>query len=201
MDFYMDEFLKLEYEQCLGLIKYYDERHQSLVKFCAGLSSAVPSLLLAIFQLGSEVTPYFWKFTTLISGVTAIGLLAIYTVLIQTRLYFIYPARQVNAIRRTVLSTHTGFTDNQMYLDTSFNALKWTSSHTLLNAFVALQIGSFISLVLYSVCWKSLNTIYFASVTVGVGFVSACIVFGLSAWYLHTKSQYHPDRSVHGQRP
>ena len=46
----MNDFLKTEYEQCLSLIKYYDERHHSLVKYASGLSSAFPSLLMAIYH-------------------------------------------------------------------------------------------------------------------------------------------------------
>lgn len=193
----MDEFLKIEYEQCLSLIKYYDERHQSLVKFCAGLSSAVPSLLLAIFQLGGQAATHFWEFTALISGVTALGLLAIFTVLVQTRLYFIYPARQVNAIRRIGLGSQTEFSNNQMYLDTTFSAFKWSSSHTLLNAFVTLQIGAFSSLLVYSLFVGSTTQGCVIFVASGVGLFISALVFGSSAWYLHTKSKRHPDESIH----
>lgn len=196
----MDEFLKIEYEQCLSLIKYYDERHQSLVKFCAGLSSAVPSLLLAIFQLGNGVSVHFWKFTAVISIGTALGLLAIFTVLIQTRLYFIYPARQVNAIRLTVLQAQSVFTNNQMYLDTEFSAFKWLSSHTLLNAFVVLQIGVFIAMSVYSMKIDTVNQNCLLWVAIGAGLFVALVIFGLSAWYLYSKSKQHPDVSIHGKR-
>ena len=196
----MNGFLKIEYEQCLSLIKYYDERHQSLVKFCAGLSSAVPSLLLAIFQLGNNVAEHFWQFTAVISIVTALGLLAIFTVLVQTRLYFIYPVRQVNAIRFTALQAQSVFTNNQMYLDTNFNAFKWLSSHTLLNAFVALQIGAFFAMSVYSINIESLNPGCLLWLAIGVGICGALVIFGLSAWYLNTKSKQHPDVSIHGKR-
>jgi hypothetical protein len=195
----MNEFLKIEYEQCLSLIKYYDERHQSLVKFCAGLSSAVPSLLLAIFQLGGQAATHFWEFTALISGVTALGLLAVFTVLVQTRLYFIYPARQVNAIRRVGLESQTEFSNNQMYLDTTFNAFKWSSSHTLLNAFVALQIGAFLAVLAYSLYSGSATQGCVIFVASGAGLFFSALVFGSSAWYLHTKSKQHPDESIHGR--
>lgn len=195
----MDEFLKIEYEQCLNLIKYYDERHHSLVKYCAGLSSAVPSLLLAIYQLGGQAAIHFWEFTALIAGVTSLGLLALFTVLVQTRLYFIYPVRQVNAIRRVGLGSQTVFSNNQMYLDTNFNAFKWTSSHTLLNVFVALQIGAFVSLLIYSICVNSHGE--GRSIPAAwIGLVTSILVFGASAWYLHTKSKQHPDKSIHGRQ-
>ena len=194
----MDEFLKLEYEQCLSLVKYYDERHQSLVKFCAGLSSAVPALLLSIYQLGNDVAVYFWKFTAVISIGTALGLLAIYTVLIQTRLYFVYPVRQVNAIRKEALNALPGFTNNQMYLDTNFSAFKWTSSHTLLNGFVALQVGVFVGLFVFSIFFNAENIRCLSWYSVGIGVVASTIIFFLSAWYLISKSKQHPDTSIHG---
>lgn len=196
----MNEFLKIEYEQCLDLVKYYDERHQSLVKFCAAMSSAVPSLLLAIFQLGNNVAVHFWIFTSIISLATALGLLAIFTVLVQTRLYFIYPTRQVNAIRRVALQTQNVFNDNQMYLDTTFNAFKWTSSHTLLNGFVVLQIGMFIGLFIYSTFIGTEAQKYLLWLAACVGLLSSILIFGFSAWYLYSKSKQHPDASVHGKR-
>lgn len=196
----MDEFIKTEYEQCLSLVKYYDERHQSLVKFCAGLSSAVPSLLLAIFQLGNDVAIHFWKFTAVISIGTALGLLAIFTVLIQTRLYFIYPVRQVNAIRKEVLITQSGFSNNQMYLDTNFSAFKWTSSQTLLNGFVALQVGLFVGLFVFSIYFNTVDISCLPWYAVIAGLIFALAIFSLSAWYLISKSKLHPDASVHGVR-
>ncbi|WP_303903588.1 hypothetical protein [Thiohalomonas denitrificans] len=195
----MNEFLKIEYEQCLSLIKYYDERHQSLVKFCAGLSSAVPSLLLTIFQLGDQAATHFWEFTALISGVTTLGLLSVYTVLVQTRLYFIYPVRQVNAIRRVGLDSQTEFTNNQMYLNTTFSAFKWSSSHTLLNGFVALQIGAFSSLSTYSLYADSTKPDCAVITAAGIGLFLSLLVFGISAWYLHAKSKQSPDKSIHGR--
>ncbi len=196
----MNEFLKTEYEQCLMLLKYYDERHQSLIKFASGLSSGVPSLLLAFYGLGGATTMHFWKFASLLSAMTAISLLAIFTVMVQVRLYFVYPARQVNAIRRSALKDVSGlFTNNQMYLDTTFSAFKWSSAHSLLNAFVALQIGAFTGLAVFSLYFESRDTDCLVLISGGVGIATAGIVFGLSAWYLHRKSKYHADRSIHNR--
>lgn len=194
----MNDFLKTEYEQCLSLIKYYDERHQSLVKYASGMSGAIPSLLLAIFQLGNGAEQYFWQFTFIISVVTTIGLTSIFTVLIQTRLYFIYPVRQVNSIRKHSLANieNTAF-ENQMYLNTTFNAFKWSSSHTLLNFFVALQVGAFAGLAAY----VALLLVRYEQCVVGLsmsfGLLFSLILFGVSSLYLYKSSKYHPDRSIH----
>ena len=160
----------------------------------------MPSLLLAIFQLGNDVAMYFWQLTAAISIGTVLGLLALYTVMIQTRLYFIYPVRQVNAIRKTALQSQDEFKNNQMYLDTKFSAFKWLSSQTLLNGFVALQIGVFISLFVFSIFFHAKNLVSLTWLAIGTGFFVSLVIFGLSAWYLHSKSKLHPDISIHGVR-
>lgn len=195
----MNEFLKTEYEQCLSLIKYYDERHHSLIKYASGLSGAVPSLLLAIYQLGGDSVQHFWEFVMIISLVTTIGLLSIFTVLIQTRLYFIYPVRQVNSIRQFCLKEldGSGF-NNQMYLNTSFNAFKWSSSHTLLNLFVAMQVGVFSGLSVYAYMNQIGAVEGVVSKSVISGILLTLILFGSSAWYLSQNSKHHPDKSIHG---
>ena len=196
----MNEFLKTEYEQCISLIKYYDERHHALIKFASGMSGALPSLLLAIFQLGGNAALYFWQFTLIISLVTTLGLLSIFTVLIQTRLYFIYPVRQVNSIRRYSLETMSEDAfDNQMYLNTSFNAFKWSSTHTLLNLFVAMQVGVFAGLAVYSYMTISNYQECIISFPIGAGFFFTIMLFISSAIYLHQSSKHHPDKSIHSE--
>ena len=194
----MNEFLKTEYEQCLSLIKYYDERHHALVKYASGLSGAIPSLLLAIYQLGDNTNQYFWQFTLIISFLSALGLLSIFTVLIQTRLYFIYPVRQVNSIRRYSLKElNDSEFNNQMYLNTSFNAFKWSSSHTLLNLFIAMQVGVFAGLSVYSYMVSKSIGECIISTSLGSGLLMTLILFGSSALYLFRNSKYHPDKSIH----
>jgi hypothetical protein len=194
----MNDFLKLEYEQCMGLVKYYDERHHSLMKYAVGLSSGVPSLLLGIYGLGEAVQPVFWDVAGLICLITMIGLLAIMAAIVQTRLYFVYPARQLNAIRKQSLrKVAKDFRDNQMYLDTTFNAFKWNSSHTFQQAIVALQVGLFGGLSAFS--WKFATSIRSENILNSsmAAVIVAAAVFGISASYLSQKSQYHPDKSVH----
>ena len=194
----MDDFLKTEYEQCFSLIKYYDERHQALVKYASGLSGAIPSLLLAIYQLSGNAEQYFWEFTFIISLVATIGLLSIFTVLIQTRLYFIYPVRQVNSIRRYGLEQlEENIFNNQMYLSTSFNAFKWTSSHTLLNFFVSMQVGIFAGLTAYVYMLLKYPQQCTITIAVIIAVVFSLILFSASSLYLYVNSKYHPDKSVH----
>lgn len=197
----MHEFLKTEYEKCIELLRYYDERHHTLVMFTAGMSSGVPSLLMTLHGLTGTAAQYFWEFSALVSAITALGLLSIFTVIVQLRLYFVYPARQVNALRKMFLSETCGqFSENQMYLDTSFNAFKWNSAHTLLNVFVSLQIGAFFGLTLFCLNIKDTEKLLLIYYSGGFGTLAAITTFGLSARYLYTKSKQHADVSVHERK-
>lgn len=195
----MNEFLKLEYEQCMELVKYYDERHHSLMKFSAGLSSGVPTLLLGIYGLGTNIEPIFWDVSAFICLVTMVGLLSILVAITQTRLYFVYPARQLNAIRGEFLHTVAkDFSGNQMYLDTTFNAFKWSSSHTVQQIIVALQVGLFGGLALFSGLATTICRSSNALISLIVAFAIAVAAFLISARYLKSKSALHPDKAVHG---
>jgi hypothetical protein len=85
----MDEFLKLEYEQCLSLVQYYDEKHLSLMKFAGGLGSAVAGVFFGFHELLGEQAPPNWPLAALLSGFAFLGLLAIYMAMVQNRVYFV----------------------------------------------------------------------------------------------------------------
>lgn len=195
----MNDFMKTEYTECLSLLKYYDERYHSMVKFSAGLSSAVPSLLMGLYTMRDMTIDNFWPFASFVSAMTSLGLLAIFTVMIQLRLYFIYPARQVNALRRTFLSMpETTFQDNQMYLDTTFSAFKMNSTHTVLNLFVSVQVGIFAALANFGIFIQSMDKFGAIWCSAVVGLLIVIFAFGLASYYLYERSKYHPDLSVHG---
>ena len=194
----MDEFLKVEYEGCLDLLKHYDERHLSLVKFTTGVSSSAVTLIFGFYALSSDAHHYFWYFAAMLAGIAAVGLLTVFAAMVQNRLYFIYPARQMNAIRRAMLGKIVAeFSDNQMYLTTDVRPFKLMSMYTLMNFLVALQIGAFLAF-----SWFAM-TVDLADVTPSivralVAAVSvAVLVFGLSAKYLVKLGQYYPDSAVH----
>lgn len=194
----MNDFLKLEYEQCMGLVKYYDERHHALMKFAVSISSGVPTLLLGIYGLGANLTSVFWNAAAVICLVTMLGLLSILAAITQTRLYFVYPARQLNAIRAEYLRTVAqSFTDNQMYLDTTPNAFKLYSSHTVQQAMVALQVGLFAGLFVFALNVTTLSSVTNICIGTNVAISVAVAAFLTSARYLHKKSSLHPDKAVH----
>lgn len=194
----MSDFLETEYKECLALLKYYDERHQSLLKFSAALSSGVPTLLLAIHGLKDLPSQTFWTFTFLISVASSIGLLVIFLTMVQTRLYFIYPVRQANAIRKYFLSLDENkFSENQMYLSTNFSAWKAKSTQTITNLFVCLQVGLFIGCSVFAYVFPRNLLEQPICISSVVGFVSSLIFFGWSSYYLWKSSKYHPDKSIH----
>jgi hypothetical protein len=192
----MDEFLRVEYEQCIALIKYYDAKELSLVKFAAAVSSAVLSVVVGLSGVGgggqAEAT---WGLIGLLSGVTALGLLAIFVAMVQYRLYFIYPARQANAIRAT---SAEGFGRNQMYVSTRVSAFKFRSTHSVMSAFICLEIGAFAGLFGFSTsAWLREGVIGLVG-TLGVGFVGAVLPYWLAMRYLVAKSAMTADEAVHG---
>ena len=194
----MDDFLKTEYEGCLDLLKHYDERHLSLVKFATGVSNGAVTLIFGFYALSSDAHSHFWYFAAALSGTAATGLLTVFAAMVQNRLYFIYPARQVNAIRRAMLGNLvTEFSDNQMYLTTDVRPFKFLSMHTLMNFLVALQVGVFLAF-----SWFAM-TVDFAEVAPSIvraligAALTTVLVFGLSAVYLIITGRYHPDRAIH----
>lgn len=194
----MEDFLKVEYESCLGLIRYYDERHLSLVKFTTAVSSSVISLIFGFRAFSPSTQSYFWSFAAALTGVAALGLLTIFFAMVQNRLYFVYPARQVNAIRRMMLAKVTAeFIDNQMYTSTDVRAFKFFSLQSLMNFLVAMQIGVFIAF-----CWfaASADSSEFRSFIWPALLMSGSVsigLFALSAWYLITRGRQHADASIH----
>lgn len=189
----MDKFEEIEYKQCLASMKYFDDRYLSLLKFATGIASAAPPVIYVLFNLDFETDLDYWNFMTFLSLITALGLSALFVAMIQNRLYFIYPARQVNSIRNSQFSgKNPPVFQNQMYTDTNINAFKWVSSQTLINLFVSLQISFFFGMAYFSLNNNQFpieslicRSLFFAVFT-------ALVIFGISSIYLSIKSKFHP---------
>ena len=194
----MDKFDEIEYEQCLASLKYYDDRHLSLLKFATGISSAVPPVVYALYNLDVETDLDYWNFVIFLSLITALGLSALFVAMIQNRLYFIYPARQVNSIRKSqFLGENPPLFQNQMYTDVDINAFKWMSSQTLINVFLSFQIGFFFGMAHFSMNIKEFtyDSSMYGSLSVVV--IMALVIFCFSSLYLSIKSKFRPGISVH----
>ena len=194
----MDKFEEIEYKQCLASLKYYDDRYLSILKFATGISSAVPPVIFALYNLDIETDLEYWNFVTFLSLITALGLLALFVAMIQNRLYFIYPARQVNSIRKSqFLGKSPPIFQNQMYTDVDINAFKWMSSQTLMNVFVSFQVSFFLGMAHFSINIEKFtnNSSIYGSLSVVV--ITALLIFCFSSLYLSIKSKFHPNISVH----
>ena len=194
----MDEFLKLEYERCLDLLKHYDERQVALARFATGLSAAVAGLIFGVHDLREDVAASFWGFASLFAGTASLGLAVIFLSMIQNRLYFVFPARQANSIRAFMLKELEGrHFENQMYLSTTFSAFNFRSVHSMINLFVCLQVGAALSLFVYAAgrqggapCW------WFWTTTV-LGVAASAVLFISSGIYLKAQSLKAADRAIH----
>jgi hypothetical protein len=194
----MDKFEEIEYKQCLASLKYYDDRYLSILKFATGISSAVPPVIFALYNLDIETDLEYWNFVTFLSLITALGLSALFVAMIQNRLYFIYPARQVNSIRKSqFLGKNPPIFQNQMYTDVDINAFKWMSSQTLMNVFVSFQISFFLGMAHFSINIEKFtnNSSIYGSLSVVV--ITALLIFCFSSLYLSIKSKFHPNISAH----
>jgi hypothetical protein len=197
----MDDFLKIEYERCLDLAKFYDERQFSLLKVTAALSSGVISALTAIHALGDPFTAAFWHLAAFVSGITSLGLAALFVGMLQTRLYFIYPVRQVNAIRKHLLNKAAGgFNDNQMYLDTSFPAFKMGSAHSVMIGLAALQVSTFLAFVIFAVAITYLELLITTLLCLVVAVLGAILLFAGAAGYLRERGTLPADSGIHNQK-
>ena len=196
----LNDFLKTEYEQCISLIKYYDERHFSIVKYAVGLASGIPAFLVSIYRFGpTEIKAHIWTLTGVVSFMTFLSFVILYIVLVQNRLYFIYPTRQVNEIRRLCvneLSEDIGF-NNQMYTSTNFSAWKWFSTQTLLILFVALQAGIFLGISIYSFRYNPTDQGLELCIASLVSVVFTAFIFFAVATYLTFASKVNADKSIH----
>ena len=194
----MDKFDEIEYKQCLASLKYYDDRHLSLLKFATGISSAVPPVIFALYNLDVETDLEYWNFVTFLSLITALGLSALFVAMIQNRLYFIYPARQVNSIRKSqFLGKNPPLFQNQMYTDVDINAFKWLSSQTLIDVFVSIQISFFFGMAHFSMNIEKFTNTSSIYGSLSVVIIMALVIFSSSSLYLSIKSKFRPGISVH----
>ncbi|MBR9706689.1 hypothetical protein GOV14_06660 [Candidatus Pacearchaeota archaeon] len=173
----------------------------SMIKFMVGISSLIPTSLLAIFKLsGGEIGPFYWLLQGVVFLVTFFALLIVFLYLVQTRLYFVYPTRQLNAIRKYYLEKDKqDFEYNQMYTNYRFSAFKWMSTHT----FIIFGV-SIISTVFWIGGVLSLATYFGVESKWGVSLISGFILLVLSNFlagrYLKNKSRLAADDAVHGSK-
>lgn len=147
-----NEYLMKEYELCFEQLRFYDERHSNILKYLFSLTSAVATAQFAVFKFLQGATPAFFVSQTFLSVVVFIATLLLYMTMLQNRLYFVYIARQINAIRGFLMATEARDFHNQLYTATDFPALKPSSVHTFQLLGAALLSSLFAAVSAFAGC-------------------------------------------------
>jgi hypothetical protein len=115
--------------------------------------------------------------------------------MLQNRLYFVYIARQINAIREFLLATDSpDFKNNQLYTSTSFSALKQSSVHTFQLIGAAMLCGLYAGSFAYGIAHKYKYAMAWALLTfIIVSLIS--IIGGIK--YLAQASCKTADKAIH----
>jgi hypothetical protein len=125
------EYLLKEYTTSHEQLRFYDERHSDILKYLFSLTSLVATAQFAVFKLVQGPTAGFFACQALLSFIVFIATLLLYLAMLQNRLYFVFTARQINAIRDFFMRSEAGeFHNNQLYTSTDFPAFKPSSVHT-----------------------------------------------------------------------
>ncbi|SRR6266542_4551523 len=195
------EYLLKEYELCFEQLRFYDQRQESLLKYAITLTSAIATAQFAIYRLLHDSVVEFFQCSAILSSLVFIGILLLFLAMLQNRLYFIYVARQLNAIRGYLMEAEAGnFKNNQMYISTDFPALKACSIHTFVLVGTALISSMFAGACAYAICRTYSETPSFVLVAVVCTVVLSAEVAGGMA-YLSRFGRKTADHAVHNKRP
>lgn len=191
-------FIHTEYQMCFEQLRYYDTRQEEILKYLITLVSAVATAQFAVFKLFEKPTPGFFSAQSFLSLVVFAGSVLLYLMMLQNRLYFVFVARQINAIRKHMLQTEAvKFTENQMPTSTSFSAFKWSSVHTfqlLGAAFISSLFAGASVFGLFHVAQSP--CVYTTSILVFLGVGTSELIGG--ALYLKIESAKSADEAIHG---
>ncbi|HBU69644.1 MAG TPA: hypothetical protein DEE98_04595 [Elusimicrobia bacterium] len=198
-----NEFLYREYEECFKQMRYYDDRQLSLLKFSIILSSSIITAILAIDKIFPWNSSHFSLILVFLALVVTLGNMLILFSMAVNRMYFVYPVRQINAIRKYLMTEENPnfLPQNQMYLATDVSALKLFSIHSLIMLTVAMLSAIFFSLFMFSLLRlyevKPLNlTLNIAGIT-GIIFLAIEIV-ALSVYFV-SKAHKNCDQAIHNK--
>ena len=192
-------FLHTEYQMCFEQLRYYDTRQEEILKYLITLTSAVATAQFAVFKIFETPTTGFFSAQSFLSIVVFVGSILLYLMMLQNRLYFVFVARQINAIRKYMLKTEAvEFMENQMPTSISFSAFKRSSVHTLQligAAFISSLFAGASVFGLFHVL--QFPYVYTAFVLVFLGVGTSEAIGG--ALYLKNESAKSADEAIHGQ--
>lgn len=195
-----DEFLLKEYSCCYEQLRFYDTRSESILKYLFSLTSAVGTAQFAIYKFINDFSQGFYLWHFLLSIIVFIATLLLLCSLVQNRLYFVYTARQLNAIRGYWLTRIPDFRDNQLYTSTDFPALKTRSVHTFIILGAAFLSSLFAASSIYSFgpAFNAATGIRYAIGALAGVFlleVTSCFL------YLYFAGKKTADEAIHHKKP
>jgi len=195
------EYLLKEYELCFEQLRFYDKRQESILKYMLSLTSAIATAQFAVYQLLRGATASFFGCIAILSGLVFIASLLLFVAMLQNRLYFVYTARQLNAIRGYLMEVAAeGFTKNQLYTSTDFPALKPFSVHTFILLGTALISSLFAGASGYAV-----RPSFGCKPSLGIGVAAFLLVLAAEVAggmkYLSVSGRKTADEAIHLKPP
>ncbi len=194
------EYLLKEYDLCFEQLRFYDERHESLLKYMLSLASAAATAQFGIYKLFQSTTVAFFWCLVLLSGLVFVSTLLLGMAMLQNRLYFVFVARQINAIRGYLMRVAAGgFRNNQMYTSTDFPALKPFSVHTFQLLGAAVISSLFAAITTYALpAALGRKPCIATGVVIGLLILVAEVASGMG--YLAVHGRKTADEAVHRKK-
>ena len=195
------EFLIKEYEHCFEQLRFYDSRSENLLKYLFTLTTSVATAQFAIYKLIEAMDYRFFIFQAFLSSIVFIASTLLFISMIQNRLYFVYIARQINAIRGFFLATDsTEFKSNQLYTSTSFSALNPFSIHTFQLLGAAMLCGLYAGSLLYGII-RLTQAQHCNNICSVITFIIVSLTYTIGgAIYLYVKGSKKADEAIHGEK-
>lgn len=128
------------------------------------------------------------------------GSLLIFLSMLQNRLYFVFMARQINAIRGHLMKHEAPmFTENQLYTKTDFSAIKPFSVHTYKLIGAAFITALFVGSSTYAIFQLAGCNSSWCSV--GIVFLGVFLGLAIGGYfYLKTQGAKSADQAVHHEK-
>lgn len=195
-----NEYLLKEYELCFEQLRFYDTRHSTILQYLFSLTAAVATAQFAVYKFLAGPTKGFFACQAFLSAIVFIATLVLFMAMLQNRLYFVYMARQLNAIRGYLMSAEAkDFHSNQLYTSTDIPAARASSVHTFQFLGAALISAMFAGVSAYA-----LGPSIDKEPSLGIAISVAVVVTFVEMWggirYLSKRGRMTADNAVNGCR-
>lgn len=190
------EFLYREYQQCFEQLRFYDERQLSLLRYLFALVTAAVAGQFAVYKVVGDAGAQFFRCVAMLGALLLAATILVHIALVQNRLYFVFVARQINAIRRYLLAEESpSFRDNQLYTSTTFPAARFLSLHSytlVCSAFLASLFCASIGYGLSNLAW-GITSLWVVNIAF---FAPGLALFWGGYFYLNGFSSKSADRVI-----